>query len=107
MNSAKNKENLLKKTKVKKVKSSLFSSVLANVLALTIIPAYSVYSYSKFFATLPFLPLLWTIKKMNPHIVEDISKTKNKLKNTVKTTADKSFKTAGSYILKYFIISTN
>lgn len=76
------------------------SSLIANLFTLAVIPAYSVYSYSKWFTMLPFLPLVWTIKKLNPNIADDISKTKNKLKSQVKQTADKSFKTLSSYLLK-------
>lgn len=92
--------SFIKKKQTKKEKSSLVSGLVAYLFSMALIPAYSIYSYSKFLMLLPFLPLTWTIKKINPHIVEDIAKTKNKLKKTIRTTADKSLKTAGSFFFK-------
>lgn len=75
-------------------------SLVSMILTAVFFPAYVMNVAIRTAVKLPFMPLFWIAKKINPNIVDDINNRKNAFSNSIKDTADRSFMTMSSMIAK-------
>eukprot|EP00347_Sterkiella_histriomuscorum_P012816 403367118 len=85
-------------------KKSMFLRGFGLMLTTMFFPAYAINVALKTTLKLPFMPVMWIVKKFYPHIVDDVSSSSKKAKENLKEKANKSFLTMSSLIAKAVVI---